>query len=211
MVKVLITGYEPFAGETINTSWQVASALNNWQFDDEVTVVALQLPCVFKQCLLTLEQAINQLKPVLVIMLGQAGGCTQLQLEKIASNYIDAACPDNAGQQPRNTLTASHGPAAYFTNLPLNAMLKALQHKQIPAQLSLSAGSYVCNHSFYGLMHLIKNQFSSIKGGFIHLPYLPEQVLTKPNTPSMPLATLITGVKTAIEASLQQRPDQLVV
>ncbi|WP_372627807.1 pyroglutamyl-peptidase I [Arsukibacterium sp.] len=211
MAKVLITGFEPFAGESVNTSWQVASALHHWQLDDEVSVVAQQLPCVFKQCLLSLEQAINQHKPAVVIMLGQAGGCAQLQLEKIASNYIDADIADNAGQQPRNSLTASHGPAAYFSNLPLHATLNALQLQHIPAQLSLSAGSYVCNHSFYGLMHLIKNQYASIKGGFIHLPYLPEQVIDKPNTPSMALATLISAVQIVIETSLQQRPDQLVV
>ncbi|KKO46115.1 pyrrolidone-carboxylate peptidase [Arsukibacterium ikkense] len=211
MMKVLITGFEPFAGEAINPSWQVASALHGWQLDDEVSIVSVKLPCVFKQCLLQLEQAISQFKPVVVIMLGQAGGCAQLQLEKIASNFINAPYPDNAGQQPRNTLTASHGPAAYFSNLPINAMLQALHSQQIPAQLSLSAGSYVCNHSFYGLMHLIKNQFASIKGGFIHLPYLPEQALHKADTASMALATLIDAIKICVEVSLLQQPDQLVV
>jgi len=210
MTKVLVTGFDPFAGEIINPSWQVASALHNWQLDDDVTVAAVQLPCVFKQSLLTLEQTVNKLKPVVVIMLGQAAGSSQLRLEKIASNFIDADIADNSGQQPRNGLTASHGPAAYFSNLPVNAMIQALHLQHIPAQLSLSAGSYVCNHSFYGLMHLIKNQYASIKGGFIHLPYLPEQVLTKPNTASMELATQIKAIKTCIEVSLQQRPDQLI-
>ncbi|WP_213997199.1 pyroglutamyl-peptidase I [Arsukibacterium sp.] len=210
MAKVLITGFEPFAGESVNPSWQVASALQGWQLDDEVEVTAVKLPCVFKQSLLTVEQAVNQLKPVVVIMLGQAAGCSQLMLEKIASNFIDANIADNAGQQPRNCLTASHGPAAYFSNLPLNAMLQALHLQNIPAQLSLSAGSFVCNHSFYGLMHLIKNQYVSMRGGFIHLPYLPEQVLLKPGSPSMELATQITALKICIEVSLQQQADQLM-
>lgn len=210
MAKVLITGFEPFAGETLNPSWQVASSLDGWQFDDEISVSAIRLPCVFKQSLLTLEQAINQLKPAVVIMLGQAGGCSQLKLEKIASNYIDAAFADNAGQQPRDGLTASHGPAAYFSNLPEKAMLQALHMQHIPAQLSLSAGSYVCNHSFYGLMHLIKNQYASIRGGFIHLPYLPEQVLNKPDTASMELVTQIKAIKICVEVSLQQHASQLI-
>ncbi len=210
MAKVLITGFEPFAGETLNPSWQVASSLDGWQLDDEVSVTAIKLPCVFKQSLLTLEQAINQLKPAVVIMLGQAGGCSQLKLEKIASNYIDAAVADNAGQQPRDCLTASHGPAAYFSNLPINSMLQALHLQHIPAQLSLSAGSYVCNHSFYGLMHLIKNQYASIRGGFIHLPYLPEQVLTKTDTASMELATQIKAIKICVAVSLLQQADLLI-
>lgn len=210
MAKVLITGFEPFAGETLNPSWQVASALDGWQPDHEVTVTAVRLPCVFKQSLLTLEQAVNHLQPAVVIMLGLAAGCSQLMLEKIASNYIDASIADNSGQQPRNGLTASHGPAAYFSNLPLHAMIRALHLQHIPAQLSLSAGSYVCNHSFYGLMHLIKNQYASIKGGFIHLPYLPEQVLSKPGTPSMALATQVEALKICIEVSLQQQADQLI-
>jgi len=210
MAKVLITGFEPFAGETLNPSWQVAKALQGWQLDNEVTVHAVQLPCVFKQSLLTLEQAVNQIQPAVVIMLGLAAGCSQLMLEKIASNFIDAGLADNSGQQPRDALTASHGPAAYFSNLPLNAMIRALHLQHIPAQLSLSAGSYVCNHSFYGLMHLIKNQYASIKGGFIHLPYLPEQVLTKPGTPSMALAMQLEALKICIEVSLQQQADQLI-
>lgn len=210
MAKVLITGFEPFAGESVNPSWQVASALQGWQFDDEVEVAAVKLPCVFKQSLLTLEQAVNHLKPVVVIMLGQAADCSQLRLEKIASNFIDANIADNSGQQPRNCLTASHGPAAYFSNLPLTAMLQALHQQDIPAQLSLSAGSYVCNHSFYGLMHLIKNQYASIRGGFIHLPYLPQQVLNRPGSPSMELNTQIKALKTCIAVSLQQQADQLI-
>ncbi|MDX1677977.1 pyroglutamyl-peptidase I [Arsukibacterium sp.] len=208
--KVLIAGFEPFAGETLNPSWQVARALHGTQLDDEVTIQAVKLPCIFKQSLLCLEQAVNQLQPAVVILLGLAAGCSQLMLEKIASNYIDAAIADNAGQQPRNALTASHGPAAYFSNLPLNAILQALHLQHIPAQLSLSAGSYVCNHSFYGLMHLIKNQYASIKGGFIHLPYLPGQVLNKPGIASMALETQIEAVKICIEVSLQQHADQLI-
>lgn len=211
MAKVLITGFEPFAGETLNPSWQVASALQGWLLDEEVSVSAVKLPCAFKHSLLALEQAINQLKPAVVIMLGQAGGCSQLRLEKIASNYIDADIADNAGQQPRNNLTASHGPAAYFSNLPLEAMQRALGLQHIPAQISLSAGSFVCNHSFYGLMHLIKNQYSSIKGGFIHLPYLPEQVINKAGFASMSLSAQIKAVKICVEVSLQQQADQLVV
>ena len=210
MVNVLITGFEPFAGETLDPSWQVASALQGWHLDNEVLVTATKLPCVFKQSLLALEQAINQVKPVVVIILGQAGGCSQLKLEKIASNYIDAAYVDNAGQQPRDSLTASHGPAAYFCNLPIKAMLQALHLQHIPAQLSLSAGSYVCNHSFYGLMHLIKNHYASIRGGLIHLPYLPEQVLSKADTASMELATQIKALKICIAVSLQRQTDQLI-
>ncbi|KKO49878.1 pyrrolidone-carboxylate peptidase [Arsukibacterium sp. MJ3] len=209
MVNVLITGFAPLAGETLNTSWQVANALNGWQCDGEVTITALQLPCVFKQSLLALEKAITQLKPVLVIMLGQAA-CSGLKLEKIASNYINAGTADSCGQQPRDSLTASHGPAAYFSNLPINAILAALHLQHIPAQLSLSAGCDVGNHSFYGLMHLIKNHYASIKGGFINLPYLPLQVIGKIDVASMALDTQINALKICIEISLLQQTDQLI-
>jgi pyroglutamyl-peptidase len=210
MVNVLITGFAPLAGETLNTSWQVAHALNGWQLDSEVTITALQLPCTFKQNLLVLEKAIAQLKPVVVIMLGQAGGSSGLKLEKIASNYINAGTADSSGQQPRDSLTASHGPAAYFSNLPINAILTSLHLQHIPAQLSLSAGCDIGNHSFYGLMHLIKNHYASIKGGFIHLPYLPRQVIGKTDVASMALNTQINALKLCIEISLLQQTDQLI-
>ena len=150
--KVLLTGFEPFGGETVNPSLEVAQALDGAHVGG-ATVVGLGLPCVYADAVAGLDRALEALSPVLVVCLGQAAGATGLRLERVAVNLSDSVQPDNAGAVLRDTPVVAGGPAAYFSTLPLTRMLDALQAHGHPAGLSGSAGAYVCNHVFYTLQH----------------------------------------------------------
>ena len=204
--KVLITGFDAFGGESINPSWLAAQALHGRVMLGH-KLVAAQLPTVFDQSLLALRVLLQQHKPVLTICVGQAGGRAGLSLERVAININDARIADNAGAQPVDTPVVAGAPAAYFSSLPIKAMLLALQRKGIPAEVSQTAGTFVCNHVFYALMHLLATQrgFKHSRGGFIHVPWLPEQ-----GTPSMPLADITRGLELAVRTALATRTDAVV-
>jgi pyroglutamyl-peptidase len=138
---------------------------------------------------------------VLVLAIGQAGERSKLSLERIAINLDDARITDNAGAQPIDTIIIGNGAPAYFSSLPIKAMLAALHESGIPAEISQTAGTYVCNHVFYGLMHTIADR-PDIRGGFLHIPYLPEHALQHSGAPSLPLAVAIEGVRLALRAAL---------
>jgi pyroglutamyl-peptidase len=197
---ILLSGFEPFQGEVVNPSWELAQAL-----DGEVLaghrVVAVQLPCVFGASLEVLNDAIARHDPALVLAIGQAGGRSQLSLERVAINIDDARIPDNAGAQPIDVPIVTGAAPAYFSRLPIKAMLAALQQAGIPAEISQSAGTYVCNHVFYGMMHALRDR-PDIRCGFIHIPYLPEQAAHHPGAPSLPLAAGLEGVRVALRAAL---------
>lgn len=204
-MRVLVTGFEPFGGETINPSWLVAQALNGERIGG-AQVVGRRLPCVFGAALQALDGALDEFRPALVIALGQAAGRCDLSFERVAINLDDAPCTDNAGAQPIDRRVIEGGPAAYFTSLPVKAIVGALRERGIPASLSMSAGGFVCNHLFFGLMHRLAAR-PGVRGGFVHLPLLPEQAVRHPGQPSLPLVTLIQGVRLAIEAALIARDD----
>jgi pyroglutamyl-peptidase len=149
---ILLTGFEPFGGEVVNPSWQVARALDGRTVGG-VPVVACELPCVFGAALRVLDEALAAHAPVLVLALGQAAGRSAFTPERVAINVDDARIPDNAGAQPVDRPVVPGGPAAYFTTLPVKAMVAALRAAGLPAQVSQTAGTFVCNHVFYGLMH----------------------------------------------------------
>jgi len=159
MPNVLLTGFEPFDQDPTNPSWEVARALDGWQpavaglAGDAFTVRAAQLPCVFGDAVVRLQAAIAQWQPVLVICLGLAGGRSEITPERVAINVDDARIPDNAGRQPVDTAVQLHGPVAYFSTLPIKAMVRSLRAEGIPASVSNTAGTFVCNHVFYALMH----------------------------------------------------------
>lgn len=205
MHTILLTGFTAFGTETVNPSWQAVSALHQWQPDADTRVHALQLPCVFDESLQLLAAAIDQFQPVLVIAVGQAGGRCAFSLEKVAINYDDARIADNKGQQPLGRAIDDKGPAAYFTTLPVKAIIQRLRQQGIPAELSFSAGTFVCNHVFYGLMQQLASQ-PAVRGGFIHIPYNPAQAC-RHQAPSMSLDLVIAALKTSIELSLQTTPD----
>ena len=156
MKTVLITGFEPFGGESVNPSWEVVSGLDN-AIIGECRVVARQLPCVFGESLAVLNAAIDALSPSLVLAVGQAGGRTDITVERVAINVDDARIADNHGQQPVDEPIVADGPAAWFSTLPIKAMVAAMRSAGIPASVSQTAGTFVCNHVMYGLLHKLRN------------------------------------------------------
>jgi len=203
MIKtVLLTGFEPFDGATINPAWEAVRALEGWQGED-FQVEVRQLPCVFGDAVEDLTALIDELHPDVVIAVGQAGGRPDISVERVAINVDDASILDNGGQQPVDTAIAADGPAAYFSTLPIKAIVHALRERGLVAGVSQTAGTFVCNHVFYGLMHHAATQPQPIKAGFIHVPFLPEQAAARPDAPpSMALEDIIAGVKLAVEVTL---------
>lgn len=203
---VLLTGFEAFGGESINPAWAAVSALANTKIEKH-TIQSQLLPCVFQESLKVLEQAIAQYQPKLVICVGQAGGRPDITPERIAINQDDARIPDNQGQQPIDTPVIAGQPAAFFSTLPIKAVVAALREKGIPASVSNSAGTFVCNHVFYGLMAMQTRYPCVQQAGFVHIPYLPVQAAKNPNQPSMALATMVEGLKEMVAVCLTTKQD----
>ncbi|MET0519806.1 MAG: pyroglutamyl-peptidase I [Burkholderiaceae bacterium] len=206
MMKILLTGFEPFGGETVNPSWELARALDGQLVAGHV-VHARLLPCVFGESLRVLARALAELQPALVLALGQAGGRSELSLERVAINVDDARIADNAGAQPIDQPVIADAPAAYFTTLPIKAMAAGLRAAGLPAGISQTAGTFVCNHVFFGLQHALREQ-PQVRSGFMHIPYLPEQAARRPGSPaSMGLAAMIDGVRQALAIALATGED----
>lgn len=201
--SILLTGFEPFGGERLNPSALVAQALHGQHIGGR-PVTSLVLPCVFGDAIAALEQELAAQRPALVLCLGQAGGREGVTVERIAVNRDDARIPDNAGAQPLDRAVLPGAPAAYFSRLPVKALVAALQAKDVPAAESLSAGSFVCNHLFYGLMHALRRR-RSVQAGFVHLPWLPEQVAERPRAFALPLDTQVRAVQHLLATALQRR------
>ncbi|EMG9923287.1 pyroglutamyl-peptidase I [Citrobacter freundii] len=205
MKTVLITGFEPFGGESVNPSWEVVSGLDN-AIIGGYRVVARQLPCVFGESLTVLNGAIDALSPSLVLAVGQAGGRPDITVERVAINVDDARIADNQGQQPVDVPIVADGPAAWFSSLPIKAMVVAMRNAGIPASVSQTAGTFVCNHVMYGLLHKLRDA-PAVKGGFIHIPYLPQQAAQHPGAPSMAAETVRRALEVAIATALQVESD----
>lgn len=201
---VLVTGFEPFAGDAINPSAEIARALDGRMVAGR-TVVAAVLPCVFSTARHEIARLVRLHRPAVVIATGLAGGRSEITPERVAINVADARIPDNAGAQPIDLPVIRGGPAAYWSRLPIKAIVAALRERKIPAAVSQTAGTFVCNQVFYGLMHALRWQ-RSIRGGFIHVPYLPEQA--PPGQPSLPRETMIEAIAVAIEVTLTTRTDR---
>lgn len=217
--RVLVTGFDPFDRETVNPSWEAARALDGWRCvtgDTAVTVQALRIPCVFGEALQVLGQAMTELQPMLVLAVGQAGGRGEISIERVAINLDDGRIADNAGQQPIDRPVVDGGPAAYFSTLPIKAIVRDLRQAGIPASVSNTAGTFVCNHLFYGLMHRLAAMPRSeggraappfARGGLLHIPFLPEQAARHSEQPSMALATIVDGLRIAIATACAVRHD----
>jgi pyroglutamyl-peptidase len=203
MPVVLVTGFEPFGPDSINPSWMAAQALHGRVIAGH-RVIGAQLPTVFGAAIDELAELLQRHRPALVIGTGQAGGRAALSLKRVAINVNDARIPDNDGAQPVDTAVVVDAPAAYFSTLPIKAMLAALLDAGIAAEVSQTAGTFVCNHVFYGLMHLLATQpqLRGTRGGFIHVPWLPGQ-----GQPSMSLDKLVAGLKVGIECALATHTD----
>ena len=199
----LVTGFEPFGGDALNPSWLIAQALHGRRIAG-ARIQALQLPCVFGDAIAVLQDALAMKQPVLVLALGLAAGRAELSIERVAINVDDARIPDNAGWQPVDTAIDPDGPAAHFSTLPIKAMVAALQAEGLAAGVSQTAGTFVCNHVFYGLQHLLAG--TPVRSGFMHVPLLPEQAMAHPGLPTMPLADMVRGTQLAIEVALRHGP-----
>lgn len=206
MPKVLLTGFEPFAGERINPSGEIVRALDRESLNGHEIVGAV-LPVAFTTTWTTLDALIERHAPSLVLATGQAGGRSELSIERIAANLIDARIPDALGSQPIDEPVIAGAPVAYFATLPVKAMLARLRALGIPAGLSQSAGAYVCNQAFYVLGHLVATRYPGLRAGFVHVPWLPEQAARHHGQPSMALDTMIAGVRAAIECAVATHRD----
>ncbi|MBX3698793.1 MAG: pyroglutamyl-peptidase I [Dokdonella sp.] len=203
---VLVAGFEPFAGESVNPSAEIARSLDGESIAGHRLVGAV-LPVSFAEAPIALADLLERWRPALVIALGQAGGRSEVSLERIAVNLIDARIADNAGLQPIDQAVLEDGPGAYFTSLPVKAMCAAMRALDVPAALSLSAGSFVCNQVFYWLAHLLATEHTGLRGGFIHVPWLPGQLAAHPGEPCLPLSTLLRGIRAAIGCALTTTRD----
>ena len=203
LTTVLLTGFDAFGGDAINPSWLAAQALHGDIIHGHC-VVAAQLPTAFAGSRQLLAALLRQHQPALVLCLGLAGGRPSLSLERIAINVQDARIADNAGTQPIDVPIVKSGPVAYFSSLPIKAMLQAITAAGIPAEVSQTAGTFVCNHVFYMLMHSLKKQRGSVKarGGFMHVPYLPEH-----GQQGMALNQMVDGLRIALARALTTQED----
>lgn len=204
-MKVLITGFDPFGGESVNPALEAVMALPDQI--GEAEVIKLEIPTVFGKSLTKIREAVELHNPDVVISVGQAGGRFGITTERVAINMDDARIKDNEGNEPIDIKVAADGPAAYFTNLPIKAMTQAMVKAGIPASVSNSAGTFVCNHVMYGVLHLIHTEYPNMRGGFIHVPYIPAQVTSKPNMPSMSQSDITKGLALCIEAAATHMED----
>jgi pyroglutamyl-peptidase len=203
MLTVLVTGFEPFDGAEINPSLEIARNLHGTVIAGH-TVVGALLPCVFGAAIPELQRLLRVHRPALVICVGQAGGRAAITPERVAINVDDARIPDNAGAQPVDRPVVRGGPAAYFSTLPVKAIVAALRAAGLPSEVSHTAGTFVCNHVFYGLMHALRTR-KDVRGGFIHVPFLLEQA--QKGQASLPLEDMVYGVALAVETALRRKKD----
>jgi len=206
---VLVTGFTPFGGESTNPSWEIVKALpetiSGW------TVERLKVPTEFGRAIDVTARAIDRHQPDIVLCFGQAGGRAGISVERVAINIDDARIADNAGRQILDQPVREGGPAAYFCTVPVKAMVAAITKAGIPAEVSNAAGTFVCNHLIYGVLHHIAFKGISCRAGFIHVPFLESQVTGRPETPSMALPTMIEGAKAAIMAAIRYRAELKLV
>ena len=206
-MKALVTGFEPFGPDAVNPSREAVLRLSSRLGD--LTIETRIVPTVFGRAIAALEDAIVTTQPDIVLGVGLAGGRAELSLERVAINVDDARIPDNDGQQPIDQPIVAGGPAAYFTGLPVKRAVAALREAGLPAIVSNTAGTFVCNHIFYGLMHLVASRRPPVRGGFLHVPYLPEQAagLAGIQVPSMALDDIVRGIEIILRVAAAHTED----
>ena len=233
MKKLLLTAFTPFDGERINPALEAVKLVKDKIGNLEI--VKLEVPTVFGKSIETVREAIEREKPDFVLSIGQAGGRAEITPERVAINLDDARIPDNEGNQPIDETIFPDGENAYFSTLPVKAMVEAIRKEGLPSSLSNSAGTYVCNHLMYGVLYFIHNEYCShsmqylrdnnaqyksssllfseeerssvVKAGFIHVPYIPEQVKDKKEMPALPLSDIVRGLEAAIRAVEENELD----
>lgn len=204
-MKILVTGFDPFGEDSMNPALEAVQALPEQIAGADI--IKLEIPTVAYDSLDKIEKAIQQYDPEMILSVGLAGGTSELRIERIGINVNDFRIKDNAGNQYIDEPIFKDGENAYFSNLPIKTMVSAIRNAKIPAVISNSAGTYVCNHVLYGVRYLIEHKYPGKKSGFIHVPYLPCQTINKSNTPSMSLDVIVQGLVCAIEAMVLHDTD----
>ena len=206
-MKILVTGFDPFGGEKVNPALEAVKSLPSVIHGAEIRWV--EIPTVFYKSAEILETEIVRYQPDVVLCIGQAGGRASLTPERVAINQDDARIPDNQENQPIDTPIRLDGQAAYFSTLPIKAMVQAIKEVGLPATVSNTAGTFVCNHLMYQALYLADKKFPHMRAGFMHIPYMTEQVINKPNTASMNLSDIVKGIEAAIGAIVDHKDKDL--
>ncbi|MDN6397534.1 pyroglutamyl-peptidase I [Alkalibacterium gilvum] len=201
-MKILISGFDPFGGEKINPAYEAVKLLPDSIKGAEI--VKLEIPTVFHKSAEVLEEKVKEVNPDVILCIGQAGGRYGVTPERVAINIDDARIPDNEEKQPIDVKIKADGPAAYFSTLPIKSMVEKMREAKVPSSVSNSAGTFVCNHIMYQILYMIDKNYPGKKGGFIHCPFIPEQVIDKPNKPSMNLKDIARGIEAGIEAIVER-------
>ncbi|MFO1161237.1 MAG: pyroglutamyl-peptidase I [Reyranellaceae bacterium] len=204
-MKALVTGFEPFGGDGINPSSLAVDRLEKRY--GSVVVHTATLPCSFGRSAGALREALDEVKPDIVLCVGLAGGRSELCLERVAINVQDARIRDNDGKQPIDKPVVDGGPAAHFATLPVKACVAAMRRAGLAAAVSNTAGTFVCNHIFYALMDFAAQGSTSLRGGFLHVPYAPEQIARVGTAPSMAIADVARGIEIILEVSASRTTD----
>lgn len=204
-MKVLVTGFDPFGGEKVNPALEAVKKLPAEIAGAEI--IKKEIPTVFKRSLKVLEKAIDEIKPDVVLSIGQAGGRFDITVEKVAINLQDASIPDNDSEQPVDEKVFEDGENAYFSSIPVKKIVENINKTGIPASVSYTAGTYVCNNIMYAGLYFINKKYPNMKGGFIHVPFITQQAVGKKNTASMSLNDIVTALEEAIKTIVENDED----
>lgn len=197
-IPILVTGFQPFGDDEINSSLEAVKLLPNTIGNYQIN--KLELPVVYYKSWEILKEAIEKYRPKVVILVGLAGGRPSISIERVAININDTNFADNEGQAPKDELIDESGPDSYFTTLPYRKIVEDMIKSGIPAYISDDAGTFICNHVMYHLLNYNKINNLSIIGGFIHVPFCTEQVLNKPRSASLTLEQISKGLQSAINS-----------
>ena len=205
-MKILVTGFEPFGGAVINPAYEAVKLLPDVIVGAEV--IKIEIPTVFGRDEEVVRAAVEKHHPDAVLCVGQAGGRSGNTVEKVAINLMEARIPDNEGKQPLDTPIREDGENAYFASLPVKSMVQYMKEAKIPARVSYTAGTFVCNDIMYRVLYMIDKEYPHMRGGFVHVPYLPEQTLDLPEgTPSMPAEMIAKALACGIRAIVENEAD----
>ena len=204
-MKILLTAFEPFGGDTVNPAQEAVALVADTVAGAQI--VKIDVPVVFGKAIETVRAAMEREQPDAVLCIGQAGGRIGLTPERVAINCDDGRIPDNEGNQPVDQPVMADGAPAYFATLPVKAMVNAIKAAGVPASLSNTAGTFVCNHLMYGVLYHIAKSYPAMRGGFMHVPFLHEQVASRPNTPSLSKADIVVGIEAALKAIVENEGD----
>ena len=204
-MKILVTGFDPFDKEPINPAIESVKLLPD--VIAKAAIVKLEIPTVIYKSLAVIERAIQETNPDVILSIGQAGGLPDITVERIGINVNDCRIPDNEGNQPIDEPIYADGPDAYFSNLPIKAMVQRIQAVGIPASVSSTAGTFVCNHVLYGVRYLCAHQYPEKRSGFIHIPFMTSQGVNKRAVATMSLDDIVRGLQAAITAIVETKSD----